>query len=1004
MTFIALSILGLISSQTLPISLLPDIEIPEVTVQVKGDGYSARELENVVVSKLREQLKQCSYVEDINSNTRNGSSLIQIRFKYGINTDLAAIDVNDKIDKAMLWFPKEINRPNVIKAKISDLPVLYINVNYKETNESNDFLALSKFVEKVLRSQIEQLPEVALVDFTGTINSEIAIEPNWDKLKALGLSNNDLLKAFNENNVQLGNIRIKDGIYEYSIRFSKQLSNIDDIKNIYLNIDDNIIQFKDIADIYLKKQENNGAFLVKDKMGISLAIIKQSSANLYTLKNKLKDEIARLETENPDLNFSFSQDQSLLLDLSISNLKSSLIVGIILAIMIVFLFMSDMRLSVLIGVSLPLSVIITLLFFKVFNVSVNIISLSGLILSVGMMIDYSIVVIDDIVQYRERGDNLEISCIHGTNAVITPLISSFLTTTAIFVPLIFLSGIAGIIFYQEALIISIGLFISFVVSITIIPVLYFLFFRRNKSNLKRLKIQLLISSANNYLTATYNRIMNLTIKHYKPILIIGFFLLFGTIPLYNLVKKEIFPNYQKKEMVLEICWNESINQETSSERIKKLIVFLDPLVDQSTTWIGGQDYILDLNKNMSAANAKIYIDTKNSSNLLKCKEQIEKYFGESYKNAEITFKSSENIFENTFKNNEPAFILKIHQDSYNPDYGEYQKCIQTLKDYTDYKVESTTSFEKYISLQVDHEKMLIYGVSVSELYSKLTILFNKKIIGSINNSEDLVPVVLCTNESETLKQIREANIVNEAGNQIPLINLIHIKNISDLENILGDIDNEYIPINFNIDSIDKVEFKKKIKQALEIIENDGSKINYSFGGRLEKSSKNIQELLYTFLISILLLYFILAAQFESLIQPLIVLIEIPINLTFIFLMLYLTNSPINIMTGIGIIVMIGVVINDSILKIDTINKLIRNENLKIIDAIHLGGERRLRPIIMSAMTTSLALIPVFWGSDLGSELQKPLAFATIMGLTIGTLVSLFFVPMIYWLVYRKKNS
>lgn len=992
MTFLALVIVGVIASRQLPVSLLPDINIPEITVHVSHPDFTARELETHVTKGLRWQLKQCSGIDEIVSETRDGYAILRMRFKYGTDSDLAAIDVNEKIDRAMNFLPREMTRPRVIKASATDIPVMYLNVNLKDGNENYSFLDLSAFTHNVIRKRIEQLKEVALVDITGVDKPEIVVEPEAYKMQTLGIDNETLNNIFRINNLQLGNITVKDGFYQYNIRFSSQLNSAGDLANMYIKTGPKIVQLKDVARVETRTRKKNGFFTVNGQKGISMAVIKQSDARMQDLRDELDKISVQMTRDYPEIEFTWAQDQSALLEYSIQNLESSLLIGGILAFLVVFLFMSNARLPVLIILTVPISVIISLLFFMLLGISINIISLSGLILGLGLMIDNAIIMIDNISQFRERGNSIGDACVMGANEVIRPLLSSALTTAAVFVPLVFISGLAGALFYDQAITVSIGLGVSFIVSITLLPVLYYLFFKRSK------QIPGAITSKRFPAEKVYNKGFDLVFKYKKTSAFISLGCIAAVYYLFLLIEKENFPPYPQKDVALRIDWNENISTETNAQRVGKILNANTRSIVQTNTWIGEQDYLLNADLNVSSSEAKVYVECHSPQELAGLKQDISQRM-KQYPDAKYDFESPDNIFEKTFSNKEPSFILKLHQDSQNPDYEKISEWFGLVAGKAGFLTTNEIAYEKYISFMPDFEKIVLYNLSVDDIYAALKTIFNENQIGTIKTSAEVAPVTLTSGDVNFMEKLKEARVRNKDDALISLLDVVEMKEVDDFKKIMADINHEYVPVEFDVSSGEAQRLEASIKNLFKQYPD----IDFSFGGAIYKFRRYLGELLIVLAISLMLLYFILAAQFESMVQPLIILLEIPIDVAGALLVLMLFGSSLNIMSAIGIIVMTGIVINDSILKIDTINRLRREEGMSILDAIHEGGKRRLRPIVMTSLTTILAVTPVVFGSDLGSEMQKPLALAIGGGLFFGTIVSLYFIPLVYWVIYHRST-
>ncbi len=995
MSFIAIVLLGLIASVRIPISLLPDIDIPEITIQISNNNVSLYELESSVVTPFRKQLLQVPGVKDIKSETKNSQALIRLIFEHGVDIDYAFIEVNDKIDAAMAYLPREVQRPRIIKASSSDIPVFSISVSYKEeTPDKLSFLQLSEFVNNVVKKRIEQLPEVAIADIGGIVFPEIYIIPYEDKFRSLGISLDEIQKAFKENNINPGSILVRDGHYQYNLMFSNELKGIDDIADILIKKGERIFSLNELADIGVRPQKRSGLYLNGVKEAINLAIIKHSSAQMNKMKSEVENVIDVFQKDYPELEFEISQDQTILLNYSINNLKKSLLLGCVLAVLIMFLFIRNPRAPLLIAFSIPVSLIISLLIFHIIGISINIISLSGLILGVGMMIDNSIIVIDNISQCLRRGDNLFMGIIGGTNEVIRPLFSSVLTTCAVFIPLIFLSGISGALFYDQAIAVTVGLFVSLVVSISLIPVLYRLFnVNSSTSRISRFVFFDLEKYYNNWLNKAFK---------YKRIIFPLFFLfiLIGII-LFGQIEKRQMPELEQKELIVKIDWSENININESKERIELLLKSFNS-IQQSNSYLGVQDFLLNKSLDMDVNEGFIYIKAGNSEDIVEIKNIFKNSLTNNFPLAKISFEPPKTIFQKVFSGtNDALFVVEVSTLKGNilPEQDKIDLLYKIIKkEIPDFRI-SNISKQLSLNLKVNHQKLLLYGVNLEDLQLTLRNAFNQDQIGQIISQNSFIPVVTGKAKQSIDAILRNAFIKNEFGDQIPVLSVLTISKNADNKSIVSNEGGAYIPMVIEAES----KFIRQNLNKIKSISMNFPDLNLNFTGSWFETRRLIKEMGIVLLVSLLLLYFILAAQFESLIQPFIVLIEVPIDIGGALLFLYLFGSSINILSLIGIIVMSGIIINDSILKIDTINKL-RQKGHTLMDAIHIGGTRRLKPIVMTSLTTILALVPFLFGGDIGSELQYPLVLTIIGGLLVGTMVSLFFIPLIYYYLYKNRTK
>ena len=1009
MAFTACFIVGLVTYFTLPVSLLPDIAIPQITVQVSGENSSARELENTVVAPVRRQLLQVSGLREIKSETRDGAGIIRLEFDFGVNTDLAFIEVNEKIDAAMNSLPKEAERPKAIKASATDIPVLYLNMTLKDNRayeeiDEEQFLTLCELAENVVKRRIEQLPEVAMADITGIPGRMLQIVPNQEKLSITGITIADIENALAANNVEPGSMLVRDGYYEYNIRIATLLRTPEDVENIHIRKGDRLMQLKDLCKVAIVPQKEQGLSVAGGKRAVTLAIIKQSDENMDEMKAKLKETTDYFAKLYPDIDFQVCRNQTELLDYTISNLQDNFTIGFLLIFLVAIYFLGDVRSPIVIGLSMTVSVVVTFFLFYFFEVSFNVISLSGLILAVGMMIDNSIIVTENISQYREKGYSLKRACAAGTTEVITPMLSSSLTTIAVFVPLIFMSGIAGAIFMDQAFSIAAGLLISYITGIMLLPVLYLLFYRMGIRGNGFLSKRFDNNLKNDWLERAYNGGIDWVFSHKK--LSIGMTL--ATLPIcvffFFYLEKERMPEIEQNELVMRIEWNENIHVDENHQRVNALMKQTDGQVLEHTAYVGMQDYILNGGSELSVTEAELYFKTEKPDGIPPLQELLTKEVKAKYPLAVLTFSPPETIFEKLFVTGEADIVAQLHPKNRTqaPDATVLQQLEKDIMQRTGLTTEGI-AVRNQMNLVVDKERLLLYNVAYNELTRVLRTAFKENKVSTLRSYQQYLPIGIA-GEERTINDILGTTLVETQPdrkgqiNHIPLSSLVKVVASEDLKSITAGKNGEYIPVSF-FEVEDAPQLMEDVKQTIR--EKDGWEVDFS--GSFFSNEKMIGELTVILFVSILLMYFILCSQFESFLQPLIVLVEIPIDIAFALTSLWLFGHTLNLMSAIGIIVTCGIVVNDSILKIDSINEL-RKKGTPLFEAIHTAGIRRLRPIIMTSLTTIMAMVPLLFSSDMGSELQKPLAIAMVGSMLLGTLVSLFIIPLIYWFIYRKHEK
>ena len=987
MAFTACFIVGLVTYFTLPVSLLPDIAIPEITVQVSAQNTSARELENTVVKPLRQQLIQVAKLKDMDSETRDGAGIIRLGFDFGTNTDLAFIEVNEKIDAAMNYLPKDAERPKVIKASATDIPVFYLNLTLKNDSaygkvDERAFLDLCEFAENVIKRRIEQLAEVAMVDVTGLVERQLQIVPDPDKLAVLGLSIEDIENVLAQNNVEPGSMTVRDGYYEYNIKFSTLLRTEEDVKGILLRKEGRIIRLGDFCRVEIVPAKEKGVSMSNGKRAVTLAVIKQADENMEDMKLAINSTMDYFKKVYPD--FSISRNQTELLDYTISNLQQNLSLGFLFICIVAVLFLGDVKSPFIIGLSMVVSIVICFLFFYLFRMSLNIISLSGLILALGMMIDSSIIVTENISQYRERGYSLRRACVTGTSEVITPMLSSSLTTIAVFVPLIFMSGIAGALFYDQAFSVTVGLLVSYFTGIMLLPVLYMLVYRtglRGRSWFSRIRINNPLKE--HTLDRFYDAGIDWVFSHKTVSSVFCVVSIPLCVFLFYSVGKERMPQIDQNELIVHVEWNENIHVDENRHRVNVLFgQLLDETVEQ-TAAIGQQDYLLNREQALSSSEAELYFKTSSPDGIAPLQKQAGEWLTREYPLATVSFSPPETVFEKLFVTGEADVVAELYARN-----KEKAPAAEELRGLEQQFAELTgtapvgIAFENQLDISILQEKLLLYDVSYDELYRTLRTAFKENSVAMLHSYQQYLPISI-VGEERTVNEVLLQTLIQTRPDSkgeveyIPLRELVKVRPAEDLKTITAGRNGEYIPFRFyEVD--DAPELMEKVKREADATGDWDT----AFSGSFFSNRQMLDELVVILFISILLMYFILAAQFESFVQPLIVLLEIPIDVAFALLLLWICGHTLNLMSAIGLIVTCGIIINDSILKLDAINEL-RRAGMPLLEAIHEAGRRRLRPIIMTSLTTIFAMVPLLFSFDMGSELQKPLSIAMIGAMSVS---------------------
>ena len=1006
MTLVALLIVGGVAISRLPVSLMPRIDAPRITVQAALPGASAREVDLSVVQPLRRELLQLPSLQDIRCEAKDGSATIVLQFAHGSDAGFNYVETNERIDRTLRSLPEGMERPKVIRASATDIPAFFLDVSAGEVSDDR-FIELSRFTREVLARRIEQIPEVAMVDVSGLLGSAILVEPDRSRLDALGIGPETLEAAIRGTNLSLGNLTIRDGHYQWNVLFDAELRSAADVADVRLGIAGRVYRLGDLASVTLVPERASGLARSSGERAATMAVIKQSDAQMAALRCNLSRQLAQFGSDYPDLEVSVTRNQTELLDYSMDNLRTNILVGALLAVLVLLLFMREWRAPLLVALTIPLSLVSSLLILYLLGVGINIISLSGLILGIGMMVDNSIIVIDNITQWRQRGASLKDAAVGATREVVGPMLSSVLTTCSVFVPLIFLSGMAGALFYDQAMAVVVTLLTSLAAAVFVLPVYYVLLYRnrpvgeedrRDRSRRPLLDYE-----------RWYEKALSWVLRHQRT----SWSLFIGTavlgVALFLVLDKSTLPPTTHDDVLLSIDWNAPL---TLAENDARALALIDGLPDdvrknlvEWTLLAGRQDFLLNHSGDIDADGASLYLKAQSPKVREQLEAQLAAMLTKLWPEATFSFSEAANPFNLVFSGDGPALTARLRiGDGGSPNPDRLNALIGRIREERpDIRLEPV-SWREQVVLVADPEKMALHGISYADIHSALSRATHERSLLSIRSGSTPVAVLMADAAGSPEEGTRTAELLSlkvpgRDGVQVPLSYVLQERRSRDLRSIVSGRDGNYYPLNIDAAGRDIPGIRRSIDR---VVRTDGS-FDVRYGGAWYESRAMISELALVLVVSLLLLFFILAAQFESLVQPLVILAEVAVDLSGALLALWLAGAGINLMSLIGIVVMAGIVINDSILKVDTINRL-RRDGMPLLRAILTGGHRRLRPILMTSLTTIGAIAPLLVRGTMGADLQFPLSVALIGGLTVGTLVSLLFVPLLYYELYRRKGK
>lgn len=952
LAFIVSIIIGLFLFKKIPVSLLPNIDVPKVIVKINYPNTSADVIEENVTKKIRDNFITLDKVAQIESKSSNHTATIELSFEYGTKMDLSYIAVNERLDRLINYLPKDLDRPQVVRLNTSDIPIIRIQLVPKN---SQDYLRISELTNKVIKKRIEQIDGVSIVDINGKQEGILEVSPNKVALNAIGLTEFDLENAIKSANSDIGSLSIKDGQFKFFVKLANKLENANQIAEIPLRLKDGTTSsVGKFATIEYVNNEPQGYHLYKGKESLVLTVQKQSNARMNDLVPKIDDLVKVFKQDYPRIDFFLTQDQTFLLNEGIGNLTQDLWFAGGVCILLLFLFLGNYASPILMGISIPVSLLLTFIFFYLFGISFNIISLSGLALGIGMLIDNSIVVLDSITRRRREGLSIDDSCILGVEDVVSPVISNVLTTVAIYAPLIYLSGLAGALIFDQAIALTISLAVSLLVAFCLNPVMYKYLLKNDSQHLKEdTRFYLAISGAYHKMI---NHVFKFKVKYFVFTLLImplGF-VLFYFVPISTL------PKITETDTQLKIDWNSSIDAKENSSRIQKMATFLD---QNTVFWeadIGIKQFLFQ-NENSDLQQSELFYKCVSEDQKLLVDQYVSKWFKDYYPDAMFSLNAAPNAFTQLFDEKKPYVQVRLRPfNSAQTKEADLERIVAKI----DERYSKGLSFvaDDNIVISLNRANMLLYGISFESIKQELVYLFGNNVITELKRFGESMPIKFSLSNGDIQSKLTK-QIQNDNGSYYPLSTFLNFKRDSSSKYILADQAGVFQSINFQKSDIDDVkEFQTRLEN---LAANNGHSV--SFSGSYYDNQVLMQDMLVIFTISLLLLYFILAVQFENLVHPLLVMFTIPLGIGGAMLFLWAAGGTLNIMAAIGFIVVLGIIVDDPSLKVETINRL-RKEYLNsgmtdkreiLLKALHNAGEMCLKPLLMVSLTTSLALLPVF---------------------------------------------
>lgn len=1055
---LAILLFGLVSVGRLAVNLLPDLSYPSLTVRTTYIGAAPAEVEQLVSKPVEEALGIVKGARKVTSVSRAGRSDVVLEFDWGTDMDLALLEVREKLD--VLFLPLDVEKPLLLRFNPNLDPVVRLSLSKVEMTQA-DLVVMRTFAEEDFRRKLESFPGIAAVRPDGGLTQEIQILVDPQKLSQLQLDISLITQRLKAENINLAGGRLETPAYDYLVRTINQFSNLNDIANLYLaTVGNSQVLLQDVAEVRDAFADRQSISYINGAQAIELAIYKEGDANTVKVAESLIARLPELRNMLPaGYQLEVLYDQSQFIKQAISDVKSAGISGGILAMLLLYLFLRNVWATIIISVSIPVSVIATFNLMYGQNITLNMMSLGGVALAVGLLVDNAIVVLENIARHKEQGLSAKAAAIKGTGEVAMAITASTLTTVAVFFPLVFVEGIAGQLFRDQALTVTFALLVSLVVALTLIPTMAA---RSRRSNINtriahavtplpslkpsrwyhwpllplrllgrgsyvllvallslftllgRLLAKilywlfrpavLLVQALLVALEGIYLRLLRAALAAKTLTLVLTLAVAGACFSLLPRLGADVIPQLSQGEFYLDVQLPVGSAIEQTDVLLKQLSAQLQqyPLVARSYG-LAGTGAQMTVDPAIGGSHwGRLYIVMHSDSNA-----DDEALVQDELRRTLALLPGISARFDRPqlFSFSTP---LEIEISGYDLSQlaDSAERLVALLGSdgrYTDIK-SSLRPGQPEITLYFDHARLAQLGMTAQQVAKRVATYIGGEVAGqySVNDRKIDIRVRLAEQYRQYELQLAELIINPGAAQPLPLSAVAQIRREIGPSEITRVGQQRVAVVSANLAYGDLEQASAQAAALLQqLVLPPGQQALVL--GQSEEMARAYSSLLFALALAVFLVYLVMASQFENLLQPLLILFTVPLAGAGAVLGLWLTGTRLSVIVFIGLIMLAGIVVNNAIVLIDRINQL-RAEGLPMVEAIVAAGQSRLRPVLMTTLTTVLGLLPLALGTGEGSEIRAPMAITVIFGLSLATLLTLVFIPLLYSLQREKATD
>jgi len=1003
MIFVGVVVFGVFSLQRLSIDLYPDLDVPFISVFTTYPGASAADIETNITKLLENNLNTVSNLKKLTSKSYDNFSLVSVQFEWGTNLDEASNEIRDAVSRVEKLLPEDAERPTIFKMNTSMIPILFLSVTAEES-----YPTLGKLLEDKVTNPLNRIDGVGAVSVGGALTREIQVNLDPLKMEAYNLTIEQIGQVITTENMNIPAGTMDIGSGTFSIRAEGEFSSSDDLKRLVVSrLGGNTVLLSDVATVRDTTRKVTQEVRRNGKPGAQIVIQKQSGSNSVAISKAVIKEIPILSKDlPPDVHIEVMVNTADFIQKSINSLTETVMLAFIFVMLVVLFFLGRWRATFIIVFTIPVSLVTSFIYLYATGGSLNIISLSSLSIAIGMVVDDAIVVLENITKHIERGSSPREAAIYGTNEVWLAVIATTLTVVAVFFPLTLVGGIAGIMFKQLGMIVCIVISISTVAAVTLTPMLAakMLRFREKGHTYKGLGI--IFKPIDRFLASIdngYGSILAWSVRHRVFLLVVCVGIFVSSIFLLRLVPTEFIPNSDNGQITATIEMEQGRGLEYTSRITAEITAYIQanfPEVEALSTSTGAAD-----GSNIFAA-----FGTSGShviSITMRCTDATDRN-RDIFLMADLMrdkFDTMPEIVKYSVNTSSGGGMMGGGSDidvkvfGYDFDVSEnfskeLMAKLQEIKGTRDLKLSREDMKPEYRVI-FDREKLAIYGLNTATASTFVRNRINGLTASKYREDGDEYDIVVRYAEEfrESVEDIENIKIYSVTGQAIRVKDVGSVIEYFSPPTIEHENRQRVISISISLYGAALGEVVQEINSILAETEIPAG-LSVTIGGNAEEQAESFADLGTLLLLIVLLVYIVMAMQFESLLSPFIIMLSLPFAFTGVFLALYLTNTALSLIALIGAVMLVGIVVKNGIVMVDFTN-LLRERGLSVNQAVIEAGKSRLRPVLMTTLTTILGMLPLALGVGEGSEIWQPMGIAIIGGLTFSTALTLVIIPVVY---------